>query len=372
MARVVFEDGQVLGKSTVIKFNIEPFVTELRCICGNTYRRPNSKISEKSSCGKCPRFWILGERFGKWMVTKYRPDLQGNNGASMWDVTCDCGNTSQRDSYNLRKGRTTHCGCSPVPRGIKDITGDKSGKLTAIKPTGEKSNNGDMIWEFLCDCGNSIENTIGAFNCGHVRSCGCLLKDIMKNRANYHGMKGTNVYNSWTRMKDRCNNPNDRLYDSYGGRGITVCKEWNESFLKFYEDMGDCPESFSIDRIDTNKGYYPENCRWGSKYVQSRNRGSSVGTSKYKGVQYEESSGKWIATISVGKLKAKKIGRYLDEIVAAKAYNLASEMIFGEGNTRLELNHIDNDYSEVNLNCKFFKYWVYEMKKLASTLYEEE
>ena len=169
MARVVFKDGQVLGKSTVVKFNIEPFVTELRCICGNIYRRSNSKISEKSSCGECPRFWILGERFGKWVVTKYRPDLQGSNGASMWDVTCDCGNTSQRDSYNLRKGNTTHCGCSTPPRVTKDITGNKSGKLTALRPMGEKSANGDMTLEKLLVIVVVDYFKIGTFNCGRVR-----------------------------------------------------------------------------------------------------------------------------------------------------------------------------------------------------------
>lgn len=372
MSRVVFEEGQVLGKSTVVKFNVEPFVTELRCICGNVYRRPNSKISGKSSCGECPRFWILGERFGKWKVTKYRSDLRGSNGASMWDVTCDCGNTSQRDSYNLRKGNTTHCGCSTPPRRIKDITGNKSGKLTALRPTGEKSSNGDMLWIFSCDCGGSTISTIGRFNYGHVKSCGCLLKDNVKNREDYHGMQDTNTYNSWRKMRERCNNPNDILFENYGAVGIKVCDEWNESFLRFYEDMGDCPEGFTIDRVDTSKGYYLENCRWGSRYVQSRNRRSMVGTSQYKGVQYEESSGKWVATISVGKLRSKKIGRYLDEDVAAKSYNLASEMIFGEDNTRLELNNVDKDYSKVNLNCKFFRYWVYEMKKLALELYEED
>lgn len=366
------KEGDVFGKGTVTKVNVEPFMTELTCVCGNTYRKPNSKVKVSKSCGQCPRICIMGQQFGKWTVTGWDRSLNNKStSGSFWEVTCSCGTKDVRSSRTLRKGVTTHCGCSPSHTKPKDITGKKLGRLTAISITEEKTSNGDYIWNFQCECGSTVKTSIGYFNSGQTKSCGCLVKDEIHSRENYHGMKHTSVYNSWRKMRERCNDPNDPLFTRYGGRGVKVCKEWDESFQQFYRDMGTPPDGFTIDRIDLRGDYTPNNCRWGSRYVQSRNRGSSVGTSKYKGVQWEESSGKWIATITVGHLKCKKIGRYFSEETAAKAYNLASEMIFGQGDNRLELNPVDRDYSKVKMNCKFFRYWVHEMRNLQTELYED-
>lgn len=370
---VTFKNGQMIGEAEVIEFNIEPFKTKLRCKCGNLFIKSNSELNKRRnpSCGSCPRYWLLGKNFGKFTVTKFLPDVKHSSSKSkMWEVTCECGNICQRTANSLVKGESSHCGCSPKPKACKDITGSKRGKLLAISPYGAKSKNGDSIWNFLCDCGNTALVTIGNFNSGHTQSCGCLVSEGIRNRDNYHGMQYTPEYGSWSRMKERCNNPTSASFDTYGTKGITVCKEWEDNFLKFYEDMGKCPDGFSIDRIDLTKGYYKENCRWGSRYVQSRNKGSYIGTSVYKGVQYESSSGRWLATITVGSIRCKKIGRYKNEIDAAKAYNLASELIFGKGNNFLHLNDVDNDYSGVNTDCKFFNYWVDEMIREKDRLYE--
>ena len=369
---VKLKEGDVFGKGVITKVNIEPFVSELKCICGNYYRKSNSKVKESKSCGKCPRIWIMGEVFGKWTVTGWDANnKKPSSGDSSWVVTCECGTISTRSSRDLRTGSTTHCGCSPVTKKPHNISGKKLNRLTAVSSTGIKSSNGDYIWNFICDCGSEVQTTIGRFNFGHKKSCGCLIKDEIRSRDNYHGMQDTNTYNSWRKMRERCNNPDDILYSKYGGIGISVCEDWDNSFQKFHEDMGDAPKGFTIDRINTHGNYELENCRWGSRYVQSRNRGSYTGTSKYKGVQWEVSSEKWISSISVGKYKAKKIGRYSCEVTAAKAYNLASEMIFGEDSDRLELNPVNRDYSKVNKSCKFFTYWVYEMKTLMQELYED-
>lgn len=370
--RVQHYVGEVIDKVEVLEVDVKPYISLFRCICGNEFEKANSKVVEgkTASCGKCPRIWIGGEKYGKWTVlTPTGSSTKG--GGSDWKVVCECGTESVRSSRDLRKGATNHCGCSPVYKAPKDITGMTNNKLTAISSTGEKCPNGDYLWNFKCVCGNDFVTSVGRFNSGKTTSCGCAVKEGAKKRENYHGMNKTTTYNSWRKMRERCNNVDDRMYSEYGGKGVKVCPEWNESFKKFYEDMGDCPEGFTIDRIENTKGYSKDNCRWASSYAQSRNRSSSVGTSRFKGVQYEESSNKWIATITVGKYLCKKIGRYQNEEDAAQAYNLASEMIFGKGNTKLVLNDIDEDYSVVNMNCKFFNHWVWKMKELAESLYED-
>lgn len=86
-----------------------------------------------------------------------------------------------------------------------------------------------------------------------------------------HGMEGTRTYRIWAGMKNRCQNPNAQFWERYGGRGITVCDEW-QSFKGFYDSMGEAPEGYSIERIDNDRGYNPENCCWADNAAQGRNK----------------------------------------------------------------------------------------------------
>lgn len=97
-----------------------------------------------------------------------------------------------------------------------------------------------------------------------------------------HGKCRTTEYRSWNGMKNRCNNPNDKNYDRYGGRGIRVCDRWNRSFVSFLEDMGEKPEGTTLDRIDVNGNYEPSNCRWATPLEQSNNQRTNVKVT-YKG-----------------------------------------------------------------------------------------
>lgn len=123
-----------------------------------------------------------------------------------------------------------------------------------------------------CDCGNISMPLPDSLRSGRTTSCGCLIGEV----ASRHSMEGTPEYKAWINMRARCGNPTDQSWSAYGGRGITVCDRWRDSFEAFYADMGPRRSpSHSLDRIDNDGNYEPGNCRWATRTVQSQNRRST-------------------------------------------------------------------------------------------------
>jgi len=135
-------------------------------------------------------------------------------------------------------------------------------------------------WLCQCDCGNEIIVLGYDLKRGHTKSCGCLQKEqiIKSNTKHGHAKRGkiTGFYKSWYHMIQRCTNPNNKDWKDYGGRGITVCKRWRNSFSDFLEDMGECPKGLTLGRIDNDKGYYKKNCKWAINKEQARNKQNSL------------------------------------------------------------------------------------------------
>lgn len=123
-----------------------------------------------------------------------------------------------------------------------------------------------------CDCGNTKEVYLTNIKRGLSKSCGCLSQEMAADRKRTHGQDGTPTNAIWKSMKQRCSSKNKKEWKSYGGKNITVCDRWIDSFENFIADMGEKPVGMCIDRIDNSKGYSPDNCRWVTAKVNIRNR----------------------------------------------------------------------------------------------------
>ena len=199
-------------------------------------------------------------------------------------------------------------------------------------------------------CGTEFKTGSQDVKRGHTKSCGCYQKRRVSETHKTHGKRHTRLYKIWINMKKRTLNSKNKHYINYGGRGITICDEWKNDFMSFYNwamENGYSDE-LSIDRIDNDGNYEPNNCRWTTRTIQNRNqRIQKNNTSGYKGVSYNKGNNKYIVRIDINK-KNIYLGYFQTAVEGAIVYN---NYIIENKLEGFILNEIPEETSTVSTNA---------------------
>lgn len=225
---------------------------------------------------------ITGNKYNMLTAVELvRKDPKG----AIWRFRCDCGNYIERPrcAVTSKNSKTKSCGC--LLHSIKeDLTGMRFNRLTVLgfsHRTGRRR----MIWKCQCDCGNIVYVDREHLKDGHTKSCGCYNKDMIGNLNKKTGQTGTRIFYVYHNMHMRCERKVEDQYKNYGGRGIRVCDEWSgehgfENFLQWSKETGYDPNAkrgeCTLDRIDVNGDYSPDNCRWVTQLVQGNNKRNNL------------------------------------------------------------------------------------------------
>ena len=246
---------------------------------------------------------LLNQKIGKLLVIE--ETNKRKNKSIVWKCQCDCGNIEEFSTKELRSDgiiQCHQCGNSRKPQtGLtENIIGKKFNHLTVLSKS-DKNESGKIKYKCECDCENKtivFVNRTDLQN-GHTTSCGCYAIDNTRERATKHGLSNERLYDIWRAMRYRCRNETDSRYFRYGGRGIKVCDEWNdfETFYNWAMQNGYEPD-LSIDRIDNDGDYCPENCRWVNDITQANNKCTNRNV-EYNGVTHTVSE--WARLFGVHK-----------------------------------------------------------------------
>ena len=202
-------------------------------------------------------------------------------------------------------------------RKVIDITGNRYGRLVVIRRF-ESNKQGHIMWDCVCDCGKSVVVSGNNLKNGHTKSCGCFARERSKESATKHNMCESRLCKEWYRMLNRGSNTKWPEAHRYALRGITVCEEWKNSFEAFKEWSlsNGYDDTLSLDRIDNDKGYSPENCRWADRKTQGRNKSNNV-VLEYNGEKKTLAEWSEILGIKYGTLHSRI---YRDKLSAKEAF----------------------------------------------------